>query len=132
MEQAQAKETISKATNEALDKSQEMFSKAATSSEKMVEGMIEYNAAVFKGGEVLAKKMFDNYLTNVATGFANAKAMTKAADVAHFYKLASEKTSSATEAYAVQAKEMYDLGTKVYGETTDTAKKIYSSTFSAI
>ena len=132
MEQKQAKETITKATTEALDKSQEMFTKAATSAEKMVEGIIEYNAAVFKGGEVLAKKMFDNYVANVATGFADAKAMAKATDIADFYKLASEKTSAATEAYAVQAKELYDLGTKVYGETTDTAKKIYSSTFSAL
>lgn len=132
MSQAQAKETITKATTEALDKSQEMFSKAASSSEKMVEGMIEYNAAVFKGGEVMAKKMFDTYVANVATGFATAKEMSKASDVADFYKLASEKMSAATETFASQAKEMYDLGTKVYGETTDTAKKIYSSTFSAI
>lgn len=132
MSQAEAKETISKATTEAIDKSQEMFSKAASSSEKMVEGMIEYNAAVFKGGEVMAKKMFDTYIANVATGFANAKAMAKATDVADFYKIASEKTSAATEAYVTQSKEMYDLGSKVYAETTDTAKKIYSSTFSAL
>ncbi|MEM9211112.1 MAG: phasin family protein [Pseudomonadota bacterium] len=132
MSQAMAKETMAKATTEAIDKSQEMFSKAASSSEKMVEGMIEYNAAVFKGGEVLMKKMYDNYVANVATGFATAKEMAKATDVADFYKIASEKTSAATETFATQSKELYDLGTKVYAETTDTAKKIYSGTFSAI
>jgi len=132
MEQTQAKETIAKAATDALDKSQEMFSKAATSSEKMIEGIIELNAAMFKGGEVLTKKVFDNFVSNVETGFANAKAMSKASDVADFYKVASEKTSAATETLAVQAKEMYELGTKVYGETTDTAKKIYSTTFSAV
>ncbi|MEO0342062.1 MAG: phasin family protein [Pseudomonadota bacterium] len=133
MEKAQAKaaETISTATSDVLDKSQEVFTKAATSSKEMVEGVFELNAAVVKGGEVIVKKLFDNYVANVSTGFANAKSMAKATDVADFYKMASEKASSATETFVSQTKDVYDLGQKVLNETTDTAKKIYSTTFSA-
>ena len=127
----EAKEALTSAANEAIEKSQEFFAKTTSSSEKLVEGLIEYNAAVFKGGEVVAKKAYDQYLANVAAMFDGMKALNKAADIADFYKVSSKNAATAYETATAQAKELSELTTKIGKETADNAKALYSKTFAA-
>lgn len=127
----EAKDAIANATNEAIEKSQEFFAKSTNSSEKLVEGLIEYNAAVFKGGEVLAKKAYDQYLSNVAAAFDGMKALNKASDVAEFYKVSSKNTTSAYETLTAQSKELSELGSKIAKETAESTKTFYSKNFAA-
>lgn len=123
---------MASAANEAIEKSQEFFAKTTSSSEKLVEGLIEYNAAVFKGGEVLAKKAYDQYLANVASAFDNLKALNKAADVAEFYKVSSKNAATAYETFTAQSKELAELSTKIGKETAESAKVLYSKNFAAL
>lgn len=128
----EVKEAVTKATNEAIEKSQEFFAKTTSSSEKIVEGLIEYNAAVFKGGEVVAKKAYDQYLANVTTAFDNLKSLNKASDVAEFYKVSSKNAATAYETLTAQSKELTELSTKVAKETAENAKALYSKNFAAL
>ncbi len=123
---------MASAANEAIEKSQEFFAKTTSSSEKLVEGLIEYNAAVFKGGEVIAKKAYDQYLANVASAFDNLKALNKAADVAEFYKVSSKNAATAYETFTAQSKELAELSTKIGKETAESAKVLYSKNFAAL
>ena len=127
----QAAEVLTSATTEALEKSQEVFAKSTETSEKFAENLIDYNTAVIKSGEALAKKAYDNYLSNVAAAFDGAKALTKTADVADFYKVASSNYTAAAEKITAQGKELTELSTKALKENAETAKKLYTKVFAA-
>lgn len=127
----QAKEAIATATTEALVKSQEVFAKTTETTEKFAENLIDYNTAIIKSGEVLVKKAYDNYLTNVAAAFDGAKALTKTSDVAEFYKISSSNFASAAEKLSAQGKELAELSAKSLKDNTETAKKLYTKAFAA-
>ncbi len=127
-----ASEAMSTAANEAIEKSQEMFSKTTTASEKFVEGMIEVNATAFKSAELVAKKAYENYVSNVAAAFDDAKSLAKTADPAEFYKSATSSFSKTSEKYTAQGKEMGEMASKVFKDNADLAKKFYSNVFSAV
>lgn len=128
----EAQEVMATVANEAIEKSQEFFAKTTSSSEKLVEGLIEYNAAVFKGGEVIAKKAYDQYLANVAAAFDNMKALNKATDFAEFYKVSTKNAATSYETLTAQTKELSELGTKIGKETAENAKVLYSKNFAAV
>lgn len=127
----QATEAMATATTEALVKTQEVFAKSTETSEKFAENLIDYNTAVIKSGEALAKKAYDNYLSNVAAAFDGAKALTKTSDVADFYKVASSNYAAAAEKFSAQGKELAELSAKALKENSETAKKLYSKAFAA-
>ena len=85
-----------------MEKSQEYFTTQIANAEKAVESVIEYNAAVFKGGETIAKKFYENYVSNVAAAFDGVKALNKASDVSEFFKIATSNVASGTEGLADQ------------------------------
>jgi hypothetical protein len=122
---------VAAATEVTLEKSQEIFTKSTKASEKFVEGVIEMNATSFKGAEVVAKKAYDNYVANTTAAFEDAKALSKAADVAAFYKLAQANFTKAAEKYTAQFKDISALSQKVYADNTAVAKKLYKETFAA-
>ncbi len=127
----QATEALATATTEALVKTQEVFAKSTETSEKVAENLIDYNTAIIKSGEALAKKAYDNYLANVAATFDSAKALTKASDVAEFYKVASSNYAAAAEKFTAQGKELAELSAKAVKDNADTAKKLYAKAFAA-
>lgn len=127
-----ATEAMTTATNEAIERGQEMFTKTTSAAEKYAEGMIEVNAAMFKGGEVLAKKAYDNYVANMAEAFDTAKSMAKTSDAADFMKAASAAYTKTSEKYAAQGKEFMEMSQKVMKDNTEIAKKFYSSAFAAV
>ncbi|MEM9279088.1 MAG: phasin family protein [Pseudomonadota bacterium] len=114
---------------ETLEQSKEYMTKHIANSEKLVESMIELNAAMFKGGETLAKKAYDNYVSNVAASFDGIKALNKTADVPEFYKVATSNIAAATERYSEQAKGFSELASKVMKETTEAGRQAYTKTF---
>lgn len=127
-----ATEAMTNAANDAIEKSQEMFTKTTSVSEKFVEGMIEVNASAFKGAELVAKKAYENYVTNVASAFDDAKAISKTSDVADFYKAMTSNYTKAAEKYQAQGKELAELSSKVYKDNLELSKKFYSNAFSAV
>ncbi|MEM7069315.1 MAG: phasin family protein [Pseudomonadota bacterium] len=116
-------------SNETFEKTQEFATKQIANSEKAVESMIEFNAALFKGGETVAKKIYDNYLANVAATFDGVKALNKTNDVAEFYKVAAANTATATERMMDQSKGVVELSGKVMRETSEAGRKAYSKGF---
>ncbi len=128
---AKTKEAITTATTEALVKSQEVFAKTTESSEKVAQNLIDYNTAIIKSGEVMIKKAYDNYLSNVAATFDGAKALTKTTDVAEFYKVSSSNFTSAAEKFSAQGKELAELSAKALKDNAETAKKLYTKAFAA-
>ena len=114
---------------EALQQSKEYMTQHISNSEKFVDSMIEFNAAMFKGGETLGKKAYENYISNVAAGFDNVKALNKTSDVSEFYKVASANMTSAYERLSAQAKEYSELTTKVMKETGEAGRQAYSKAF---
>jgi len=114
---------------EAMEKSQEYVSKGISNSEKIVESMIEYNAACFKGGEAIATKMYENYISNVAASFDGVKALNKSSDVSEFYKVASSNVSAAAERLNDQTKSVAELTSKVMKETGEAGRLAYSKSF---
>ncbi|GHA60722.1 hypothetical protein GCM10008927_27830 [Amylibacter ulvae] len=124
-------EAVSKATNTAIEKTQEIFAKSTAASEKFVEGLIEVNASAFKGAEVVAKKAYDNYVSNVTTSFDDAKALAKSADVAEFVKIASSTATKSAEKYSAQGKELAELSQKIFKDNLEISKKFYASAFKA-
>jgi len=94
-----------------------------------VESMIEYNAAVFKGGEAMAKKMYEYYVSNVAASFEGVKALNKTNDVADFYKVATTNMASAAERLSDQGKSMVEMSGKVMKETGEAGRLAYSKGF---
>lgn len=124
-------QALSSATNEAIDKTQEVFVKTTETTEKFAEGIVEFNTSVIKSGETIAKKAYDNYLTNVGAIFDGAKALTKTTDMADFYKVATSNYSAAAEKVTSQSKELAELSAKALKENAETAKKLYSKAFAA-
>ena len=116
-------------TNETLEKTQEFATKQIATTEKAVESMIEFNAAMFKGGEAVAKKMYDNYLSNVAAAFDGVKALNKTSDVAEFYKVASTNGAAAAERAMDQTKNVVELSGKIMKETSEAGRLAYSKSF---
>ena len=115
---------------ETIEQSKEYVTKHIANSEKFVDSMIELNAAVFKGAETLAKKGYDNYISNVAAAFDNVKALNKTSDLPEFYKVATSNVAAATERLSEQVKEFSELSSKVMKETGDAGRTAYSKSFS--
>ena len=128
-------EIISKKPNanieasESMEKSQEYFTTQIANSEKAVESMIEFNAAVFKGGEAVAKKIYENYVSNVAATFDGVKSLNKTNDVSEFYKVATTNSAAAAERLSEQGKGMVELSGKVLKETGEAGRLAYSKGF---
>lgn len=116
---------------EAVEKTQEFTTKQIAASEKAAESMIEFNAAMFKNSEVVAKKVYDNYLSNVAASFEAMKSLNKASDAAEFYKVASKNSADASEKLMEQSKELVELSGKMVKETADAGQTAYSKSFAA-
>ncbi len=112
-----------------MEKTQEYASKQIANTEKAVDSMIEYNAAVFKSGETVAKKFYDNYVTNVAAAFDGMKALNKSNDAAEFYKVATTNTTAAAERVMEQSKNFAELSGKVMKETGEAGRLAYSKSF---
>lgn len=125
-------EAVSKATSEAIEKSQEFFTKSTVASEKFVEGIIEVNASAFKGAEIIAKKTYDNYVLNVTSAFDDAKVLAKTSDIAAFYKAVSVNFVKTAEKYTAQNKELAELSQKIFKDNTSITKKFYSEVFKAV
>ena len=113
-----------------IEQSKEYFTKHIANSEKFFDGVIEFNAAVFKSGETLAKKAYDNYISNVAAAFDGVKAMNKSADMADLYKVTTSNIASATERLTEQTKEFSELASKMMKETGEAGRQAYSKSFS--
>ena len=115
--------------NEAKEQSQEFLSKGIASTEKVVDGLIEFNAAAFKGGEVLVKKMYDNYVDNVAAAFDGMKALNKSNDFGDFYKTATSNAAASAERVSEQAKSIAELSSKVVRETGEVGRNAFTKSF---
>jgi hypothetical protein len=115
--------------SESMEKSQEYFTTQIANSEKAVESMIEFNAAVFKGGEAVAKKIYENYVSNVAATFDGVKSLNKTNDVSEFYKVATTNSAAAAERLSEQGKGMVELSGKVLKETGEAGRLAYSKGF---
>ncbi|MEL7429716.1 MAG: phasin family protein [Pseudomonadota bacterium] len=113
-----------------IEQSKEYVTKHIANSEKFFDGMIEFNAALFKSGETLAKKAYDNYISNVAATFDGVKAMNKSSDMADFYKVATTTIASATERMTEQTKEFSELATKVMKDANEASRQAYTKSFS--
>ena len=114
---------------ETMEKSQEYLTAQIANSEKAVESMIEFNAAVFKGNEAVAKKAYENYVTNVAAAFDGVKALNKTNDVAEFYKVATSNAATAAERVSDQSKSFAELSGKVLKDTGEAGRLAYSKGF---
>jgi len=126
----QGTEKMETAAAEAFEKSQEFMTKGISTSEKMVDGMIELNAAIFKGSEAIGKKVYENYVSNVAAAFDGVKALNKTSDVAEFYKVATNNAAAAAERITDQSKSVVELSGKVMKETNEAARQVYTKGFS--
>ncbi len=115
---------------ETIEQSKEYVTKHIANSEKFVEGLIEFNAAVFKGNETLMKKVYDNYISNVAAAFDGVKALNKSNDLPEFYKVATSNIASATERFTEQVKDFTELSTKIMKDTGEAGRAAYSKGFS--
>lgn len=116
-------------TNETMEKSQEYFTAQIANSQKMVESAIEFNAAVFKGNNDLAKKYFENYVANIAATFDGAKELNKTNDVAEFYKVATSNTATAAERLSDQSKSVVELSGKVLKDNGEAGRLAYAKGF---
>ena len=114
---------------EAMEKSQEFVSKGIANSEKIVESIIEYNAACFKGSEAVASKVYENFISNVAATFDGVKTLNKSSDITEFYKVASANMSAAAERMNDQTKSVTELATKVMKETGEAGRLAYTKSF---
>jgi len=115
---------------ETIEQSKEYMIKHIANSEKLVEGMIEFNAAMFKSGETLAKKAYDNYISNVAASFDGVKALNKTGDVSEFYKVATSNLTAAAERVTDQSKEFSELANKILKDTGEASRQAYTKSFS--
>ena len=116
--------------SETIAQSKEYFTKHIANSEKFCDGVIEMNAAMFKGGETLVKKAYDNYISNVAASFDGVKALNKTADVTEFYKVATSNLTAAAERVTEQSKEYSELASKVMKDTGEAGRQAYTKSFS--
>jgi len=115
---------------ETIEQSKEYMIKHIANSEKLVESMIEFNAAMFKSGETLAKKAYDNYISNVAASFDGVKALNKTGDVSEFYKVATSNLTAAAERVTDQSKEFSELASKILKDTGEASRQAYTKSFS--
>ncbi len=123
-------DTMETVANEAYEKSKDFMTKGISTSEKMADSLIELNAAIFKGSEAIGKKMYENYVSNIAAGFESVKALNKASDMAEFYKIASSNLTSAAERVNDQSKSVVELSGKVMKDTGEAARLAYTKGFS--
>jgi len=112
-----------------LDQSKEYVTKHIANSEKAMDGLIEYNAALFKGAETLVQRTYENYISNVAASFDGMKSLNKVNDVQQFYKVAAENMASATERVSEQMKDFSELATKVAKDTDEAGRATYTKSF---
>lgn len=109
---------------------QEYVTKHIANSEKVVESAIEFNAACFKSFEAMGKKVYDNYVSNVAAAFDGVKALNKTNDISEFYKVATSNMASSTERFTDQTKGLAELSGKLMKETGEAGRLAYSKSFS--
>lgn len=108
---------------------QEYVTKHIANSEKVVESAIEFNAACFKSSEAMAKKLYDNYVSNVAAAFDGIKALNKTNDVTEFYKVATSNVAASGERFTEQTKAVAELSGKLMKETGEAGRLAYSKSF---
>lgn len=116
---------------EAVEKSQEFATKQIAASEKATGSMIEFNAAMFKNSETVAKKVYDNYLSNVAASFETMKTLNKASDAAEFYKASTKSSAEASELFMAQSKELMELSSKMAKDTFEAGQTAYAKSFAS-
>jgi hypothetical protein len=116
---------------EAVEKSQEFATKQIAASEKATGSMIEFNATMFKNSETVAKKVYDNYLSNVAASFETMKTLNKASDAAEFYKASTKSSSEASELFMAQSKELMELSSKMAKDTFEAGQTAYAKSFAS-
>ena len=112
----------SETKNPAFEKTQEFMSGQIDRTEQAVESMIEFNSALFKGGEAVAKKFMDNCLENISASFDSAKDLNKAKDPAELMDIAGRSAIGAAEKVAEQSREMAELTGNVMKETAEAAR----------
>lgn len=115
---------------ETFEQSKEYVTKHIANSEKFVDSMIEFNAAMFKNNEILAKKVYDNYIANVAATFDGVKALNKTNDLPEFYKVATSNVAAATERFSEQVKEFSELSSKIMKDSGEAGRAAYTKGFS--
>ena len=116
---------------EAVEKSQEFATKQIAASEKATGSMIEFNATMFKSGETVAKKVYDNYLSNVAASFETMKTLNKASDASEFYKASTKSYAEFSELFMAQSKELVELSGKMAKETAEAGRTAYAKSFAS-
>lgn len=114
---------------ETMEKTQEFATKQIAGTEKAFESMIEFNSTAMKNGEVVAKKMYDNYLANVAAAFDGFKALNKTKDAAEFYKVATSTAAASAERMMEQSKAVAELSTKAMKDTAEAGRAAYTKGF---
>lgn len=114
---------------ETLEQSKEYMTKHIANTEKFFDGVIEFNAAMFKNSETIAKKVYDNYISNVAAGFDNVKALNKTNDLPEFYKVATSNLASSAERFTEQAKDFSELSSKILKDAGESTRQMYSKSF---
>lgn len=115
--------------NETFEKTQEFMTNHIANSEKFFESMIEFNASMFQGTEAIAKKMYDNYVSNVASAFDGVKALNKTNDISDFYKVATSNVAASAERMTDQSKAVAELAGKVAKDTGEAGRKAYAKGF---
>lgn len=114
---------------ETMEKSQEYITTQIANTEKAVESLIEFNAAIFKGNEAVAKKAYEYYVANVAAAFDGVKALNKTNDAAEFYKVATSNLTRTAERMSDQSKNFAELSGKVLKETGEAGRLAYTKGF---
>ncbi len=109
---------------------QEYVTKHIANSEKIVESAIEFNAACFKGSEAMAKKLYENYVSNVAAAFDGVKELNKTNEITDFYKVATANMAASAERYTEQTKGVAELSGKLMKEAGEAGRLAYSKSFS--
>ena len=107
----------------------EYVTKHIANSEKIVESAIELNAACFQASEAMGKKLYENYVSNVAAAFDGIKALNKTNDIAEFYKVCSSNIAASTERDTEQTKSVAELSGKIMKETGEACRLAYSKSF---
>ena len=114
------------AATDAMKKGQEYMGEQIGSAEKMMDAVLETNAAMYKGAEALFKQSYANYTTNVAAMFAGAKSLNKAATMTEYYSASMDNMNKAAETMTEQYKGMAKLMTAVSKDVTDASRAAYS------
>lgn len=126
--EARVPESVQAFTEDALNQSRDVYTKATAFAKDAGKAAEEVTAVYVKGATEIGEKFAANFAANTEAAFDAAGAVVRAGNLADAARLQADFLQQQVAKAGEQAKEFYEVSTKVAKETAETVGAITTKT----